>query len=50
MIKKRIGYHHAGLEMSDRASVVELFLAGKLLVLCCTSTLAVGVISFQIAC
>ena len=39
----RIGYHHAGLDVKDRNMVETLFLEGKLLALCCTTTLAVGV-------
>lgn len=38
-----VGMHHAAMEPSDRASVEALFRAQELLVLCATSTLAVGV-------
>jgi len=38
-----IGYHHAGMDSSDRSLIENLFLNAKLLVLFCTSTLAVGV-------
>ncbi|KAG5188657.1 Sec63 Brl domain-containing protein [Tribonema minus] len=38
-----IGIHHAGLDEADRSVVEELFGAGKLQVLVCTSTLAWGV-------
>lgn len=38
-----IGFHSAGLSSQDRTVVENLFRAGKLLVVCCTSTLAVGV-------
>lgn len=38
-----IGFHSAGLSSQDRATVENLFRAGKLMVVCCTSTLAVGV-------
>ncbi|ORZ39973.1 P-loop containing nucleoside triphosphate hydrolase protein [Catenaria anguillulae PL171] len=38
-----VAFHHAGVEMADRQLIEQLFLAGQLLVLCTTSTLAVGV-------
>nr|XP_048303113.1 probable ATP-dependent DNA helicase HFM1 [Myodes glareolus] len=38
-----VGYHHAGLELSDRKLVEELFTSGDLPVLFTTSTLAMGV-------
>lgn len=38
-----VAFHHAGLDTSDRALVERLFLEGWLHVICCTSTLAVGV-------
>ena len=38
-----IGIHHAGLETSDRETVEELFVSGRIQVLVCTSTLAWGV-------
>ncbi|XP_022248602.1 probable ATP-dependent DNA helicase HFM1 isoform X4 [Limulus polyphemus] len=38
-----IGYHHAGLDFSDRKYMEELFESGKLPVLISTSTLAMGV-------
>jgi len=43
MSDKRIGYHHAGLDAKDRSLIENLFLQGKILVLCCTTTLAMGV-------
>eukprot|EP00887_Chlorella_sp_A99_P002756 scaffold6.g2756.t1 len=38
-----VGFHHAGMEAEERAVVEELFLSQALLVLCTTSTLAMGV-------
>ena len=38
-----IGIHHAGLDTHDRDTVEALFVAGKIQVLVCTSTLAWGV-------
>ena len=38
-----IAYHHAGLDASDRKLVETAFMNGKVLVLCATSTLAMGV-------
>ncbi|PWW77261.1 P-loop containing nucleoside triphosphate hydrolase protein [Tuber magnatum] len=38
-----VAFHHAGLDQNDRALVERLFLEGHLSVICCTSTLAVGV-------
>ena len=43
MASKAIGFHHAGLDLKDRGLVEKLFLTGSIVVLCCTSTLAVGV-------
>jgi ATP-dependent DNA helicase HFM1/MER3 len=43
MVKKGVGYHHAGLDLKDRALIEQLFLNGQLLALCSTGTLAVGV-------
>lgn len=39
----KIGVHNSDLSSSDRADVEEAFRAGKLRVICCTSTLAMGV-------
>ena len=38
-----IGYHHAGLALADRNQVETSFLNGRIKILCCTSTLAVGI-------
>ncbi|KAI3321340.1 P-loop containing nucleoside triphosphate hydrolase protein [Xylariaceae sp. AK1471] len=43
MVRYGIAFHHAGLDVQDRASVEKNFLNGQLHVICCTSTLAVGV-------
>lgn len=38
-----VAVHHAGLSQQDRTAVEKAYLAGSLHVICCTSTLAVGV-------
>lgn len=38
-----IAFHHAGLTASDRRLVEAGFLDGRIMILCCTSTLAMGV-------
>ncbi|KAJ6090230.1 hypothetical protein N7486_009045 [Penicillium sp. IBT 16267x] len=38
-----VAFHHAGLDASDRHAVEQGFLDGHINVICCTSTLAVGV-------
>ncbi|KAG9390949.1 ATP-dependent DNA helicase HFM1 [Carpediemonas membranifera] len=43
LMRQGVGFHHAGLSMSDRRAVESAFIAGKLSVLCTTSTLALGV-------
>jgi ATP-dependent DNA helicase HFM1/MER3 len=42
-LPRKIGFHHADLAPYDRSIVEELFRNRKLSVLCCTSTLAMGV-------
>ena len=38
-----VSFHHAGLDLSDRKAVEQGFLDGQISIICCTSTLAVGV-------
>nr|POE47024.1 atp-dependent dna helicase mer3 [Quercus suber] len=38
-----VAFHHAGLALDDRTGVERAYLAGEVNVICCTSTLAVGV-------
>ncbi|EDU40828.1 ATP-dependent DNA helicase MER3 [Pyrenophora tritici-repentis Pt-1C-BFP] len=38
-----VAFHHAGLDLDDRMQVERGFIAGEINVICCTSTLAVGV-------
>lgn len=38
-----VAFHHAGLSPEDRHTIEQEYLAGHLSVICCTSTLAVGV-------
>lgn len=42
-VRKGVAFHHAGLDPSDRSLVESLFSRGEVPVVCCTSTLAVGV-------
>ncbi|KAK4228618.1 hypothetical protein QBC38DRAFT_147871 [Podospora fimiseda] len=43
LVKFGVAFHHAGLEQQDRMAVEQSFLKGELGVICCTSTLAVGI-------
>lgn len=38
-----VAFHHAGIDTGDRARIEKAYLEGDLSVICCTSTLAVGV-------
>jgi ATP-dependent DNA helicase HFM1/MER3 len=38
-----VAFHHAGLSLQDRNTVEKAYLEGHIGVICCTSTLAVGV-------
>ncbi|KAK1040940.1 ATP-dependent DNA helicase MER3 [Friedmanniomyces endolithicus] len=38
-----VAFHHAGLQVQDRLAVEKGYLEGEISVICCTSTLAVGV-------
>ncbi|KAI1848843.1 hypothetical protein JX266_005271 [Neoarthrinium moseri] len=43
IVRYGVAFHHAGLDVQDKASIESHYLAGQLHVICCTSTLAVGV-------
>ena len=43
IIASGVAFHHAGLDLDDRVKVERGFLDGEINVICCTSTLAVGV-------
>ncbi|KAL1600412.1 ATP-dependent DNA helicase MER3 [Paraconiothyrium brasiliense] len=38
-----VAFHHAGIDSDDRVKVEKAYLEGEISVICCTSTLAVGV-------
>ncbi|KAI1763874.1 P-loop containing nucleoside triphosphate hydrolase protein [Hypoxylon sp. FL1150] len=43
IVRYGVAFHHAGLDTQDRTAVAQNFLDGQIYVICCTSTLAVGV-------
>ncbi|KAI1278332.1 hypothetical protein F5Y07DRAFT_72255 [Xylaria sp. FL0933] len=43
LVRYGVAFHHAGLDAKDRAAIEKGFLNGQLHLICCTSTLAVGV-------
>ncbi|KAH8666872.1 P-loop containing nucleoside triphosphate hydrolase protein, partial [Xylariales sp. PMI_506] len=43
IVRYGVAFHHAGLDVQDKASVERHYLTGQIHVICCTSTLAVGV-------
>ncbi|KAI0016788.1 hypothetical protein F4780DRAFT_797401 [Xylariomycetidae sp. FL0641] len=43
LVRYGVAFHHAGLDVQDRTAIQRNFLDGQLHVICCTSTLAVGV-------
>ncbi|KAI2629930.1 P-loop containing nucleoside triphosphate hydrolase protein [Hypoxylon sp. NC1633] len=43
IVRYGVAFHHAGLDAQDRSAVSQNFHDGQLHVICCTSTLAVGV-------
>lgn len=42
-VSSGVAFHHAGVGLDDRTAVEKAYLAGEINVICCTSTLAVGV-------
>lgn len=42
-IKHGIAFHHAGLSFSDRQVIAQSYIDGSLGLICCTSTLSIGV-------
>lgn len=43
MVRYGVAFHHAGLDLDDRMAIQQGFEQGMLSVICCTSTLAVGI-------
>lgn len=43
IVSTGVAFHHAGLDSADRHTIETSFLNGQINVICCTSTLAVGV-------
>jgi len=42
-VSSGVAFHHAGLQIQDRTAIEKGYLEGEINVICCTSTLAVGV-------
>lgn len=43
LVRYGVAFHHAGLDSDDRKAIQQAFEEGNLNVICCTSTLAVGI-------
>ncbi|KAL1840417.1 hypothetical protein VTJ49DRAFT_491 [Mycothermus thermophilus] len=43
LVRFGVAFHHAGLDVQDRTAIEQAFLSGQLGLICCTSTLAVGI-------